>query len=152
MFAQVVVVISFFIANLCIYIHFVNNNKDYTRPGFAVSFQLRMIKIRLYLYRWILLHFYVIIRARFLQKYEKKENIIFSHGLLCKTWIVPPLGVNDLVIYIYIYLFSSCTFREKHYSSDSSEPIWMRIFLTCSLGPCAFQLCLCKQLCLYKRL
>ena len=57
----------------------------------------------------------------------KQNHIVFSHGLLCKTWIVPPLGVNDLVIYIYIYidiyLFSSLTFREKRYSSDSSEPI-----------------------------
>ena len=39
----------------------------------------------------------------FIEKNDPKLRFI-SHGLLCKTWIVPPLGVNDLVIYIYIFI------------------------------------------------
>ena len=38
---------------------------------------------------------------------------LFSHGLLCKTWIVPPLGrywFSYLFIYLFVYLFSSLTF------------------------------------------
>ena len=60
----------------------------------------------------------------------------FSHGLLCKTWIVPPVcryWFMHIYIYIYIficlfyYLFSSFTFFTKCYSSVSCEPILMKL-------------------------
>ena len=43
---------------------------------------------------------------------DKYLNVywFFSHGLLRKAWIVPPLGVIDLCIYLFDYLFSSLTF------------------------------------------
>ena len=50
---------------------------------------------------------------------------LFSHGLLCKTGVVPPLD-RYWFICIFIYLFSALTFFSKHYSSHSSWPILMK--------------------------
>ena len=40
----------------------------------------------------------------------KSVPFVFSHGLLRKAWIVPPLGVIDLCIYLFIY-FIICLVR-----------------------------------------
>ena len=53
---------------------------------------------------------------------------LFSHGLLRKAWIVPPLGVIDLCIYLFILLFVQfVNFSKKCYSSVSYGPILMKL-------------------------
>ena len=76
---------------------------------------------------------YSILRAHCHLSTIRSANDIFSHGLLCKTWIVPPLDRYWFIcIYIYlficlfIYLFSALTFFSKRYASHICWPILMK--------------------------